>query len=389
MAGDLLRNRDGGHARVGFVELFFDLVFVFAITQISHTLLEHLTWMGALQAAMMLGAIWWAWIDTSWITNWLDPERAPVRIMLFALMAAGLVLSTSLPGAFAEKGLIFAVAFAALQVGRGLFALWAVRRDAALKANFQRICVWAIGGAVLWIAGGLAEGQTRLLIWLIALLAEFAAPALYFWVPGLGRSTTADWQVEGGHIAERVGLFIIICLGETLLVTGATFAGLIWTVPVDLAFATAFLSTLAMWWIYFSASHDAASDQIAHAADPGRIARAGYTYGPILIVAGIVVTAVGDELLLAHPEGHVSPEAAAVLIGGPLLFMVGSLTAKYAVWGKWSPVRMAGVVGLAALSLIVPYVTPLALAASATGALIAVAGWETWMLHRQPPQQAR
>ncbi|MFN4092041.1 MAG: low temperature requirement protein A [Brevundimonas sp.] len=382
MASDLLRNRDGGHARVGFVELFFDLVFVFAITQISHTLLEHLTWMGALQAAMMLGAIWWAWIDTSWITNWLDPERAPVRIMLFALMAAGLVLSTSLPGAFGDKGLIFACAFAALQVGRGLFTLWAVRADPVLRPNIERICVWAIGGAVFWIAGGMAEGQARLTIWLIALLAEFSAPALYFWVPGLGRSTTADWQVEGGHIAERVGLFIIICLGETLLITGATFAGLIWTAPVYLAFATAFLSTLAMWWIYFSASHEAASSEIVHSDDPGRMARAAYSYGPILIVAGIVVTAVGDELMLAHPEGYVSPEAAAVLIGGPLLFMVGSLTAKYAVWGKWSPVRMAGVVGLAALALIVPYVTPLGLAASATAVLIAVAGWETWMLHR-------
>lgn len=383
MAGDLLRTRDGAPARVGFVELFFDLVFVFAITQISHTLLEHLTWMGALQAAMMLGAVWWAWIDTSWITNWLDPERTPVRVMMFGLMAAGLVMSTSLPGAFGEKGLIFACAFAALQVGRGLFALWAVRGDTALKDNFQRICVWAVGGAVLWIAGGLAEGQTRLILWLVALAAEFAAPALYFWVPGLGRSTTADWKVEGGHIAERVGLFIIICLGETLLVTGATFAGLIWTAPVDLAFATAFLSTLAMWWIYFSVGHEEASEEITHTDDPGRMARAAYTYGPILIVAGIVATAVGDELILLHPEGPVSPEAAAVLIGGPLLFMIGSLTAKYAVWGRWSPARLAGVVGLAGLALIVPYVTPLALAASATAVLIAVAGWETWGRHRQ------
>lgn len=317
MAGDLLRTRDGGHARVGFVELFFDLVFVFAITQISHTLLAHLTWMGALQAAMLLGAIWWAWIDTSWITNWLDPERAPVRMMLFALMAAGLVLSTSLPEAFGGKGLIFACAFAALQVGRGMFTLWAVRDDAKLRPNIERICVWAVGGGVLWIAGGLAEGQARLFLWLIALLAEFSAPALYFWVPGLGRSRTAAWRVEGGHIAERVGLFIIICLGEALLITGATFAGLTWTAPVIAAFATAFVGALAMWWIYFSVGHEAASEEISHTDDPGRMARAAYTYGPILIVAGMVVTAVGDELILMHPEGGVSPDAAVVLIGGP------------------------------------------------------------------------
>ena len=100
----LLRQRDGHHARVGFVELFFDLVFVFAVTQISHTLLAHLTPLGALQAAMTAAAVWWAWIYTSWVTNWLDPERIPVRIALFAIMGAGLLLSTSLPEAFGERG---------------------------------------------------------------------------------------------------------------------------------------------------------------------------------------------------------------------------------------------------------------------------------------------
>lgn len=146
MARHLLRNRDGAHASVGFVELFFDLVFVFAVTQLSHTLLEHLTWLGALQAALLLGALWWAWIDTSWITNWLDLERPQVRIMLFALMGAGLIMSTSLPEAFGDKGLVFAAAFVSIQVGRGLFTLWAVRGDEVLRRNFQRISIWAASG---------------------------------------------------------------------------------------------------------------------------------------------------------------------------------------------------------------------------------------------------
>jgi len=202
MAGGLLRKRDGHHARVGFVELFFDLVFVFAITQISHTLLAHLTWLGALQAAILLGAVWWAWIDTGWITNWLDPERPLVRVMLFGLMGAGLVLSTSLPEAFGEKGLVFAVAFAGLQIGRGLFTLWAVRGDPILKPNFQRIVVWASVGGAVWIAGGLAEGQERLLLWLLALALEFLGPVTAFWCPGLGKGSARDWNVEGAHIAE-------------------------------------------------------------------------------------------------------------------------------------------------------------------------------------------
>lgn len=382
MSGDLLRHRDGGHARVGFVELFFDLVFVFAITQLSHTLLAHLTWLGVLQAAILLGALWWAWIDTSWITNWLDPDRAPVRIMLFLLMGAGLVMSTSLPDAFGDKGLIFACAFASIQVGRGLFTLRAVRRDETLRRNFQRICVWAGAGAALWIAGGLLDGQTRLILWLIAVAGEFAAPACYFWVPGLGRSHTADWEVEGAHMAERVGLFIIICLGESVLVTGATFSGLGWTPPVLAAFATAFVATLAMWWIWFSKAHDAASEVIVHASDTGRVARRAYTYAPILVVAGVVVTAVGDEMSLSHPGGAVAFPMAAVLIGGPLLFLIGAQAFKLAAFGMWSPSRLSGIAALGALAFAVPFLTPLGLAMAATAVLVGVGAWETVARHR-------
>jgi low temperature requirement protein LtrA len=378
MARDLLRSRDGHHARVGFVELFFDLVFVFAITQVSHTLLEHLTWLGALQAALLLGALWWAWIDTSWITNWLDPDRPLVRLMLFMLMGAGLVMSTSLPEAFGEKGLVFACAFVSIQVGRGLFTLWAVRRDDVLRRNFQRIVLWAIGGAVLWIVGGLLDGQARLIVWLIAVMAEFVAPACYFWVPGLGRSHTGDWQVEGGHLAERVGLFIIICLGESVLVTGAAFAALDWTPPVVGAFAAALLGAVAMWWIWFSKAHDAASEVIAGSDDPGRIARRAYTYAPILLVAGIVVTAVGDEMSLSHPDGPVDFAMAAVLIGGPMLFLIGAQVFKLAAFGTWSPSRLTGIAALGLLAFAVPLLTPLGLAAVATSVLVGVGAWETW-----------
>src|SRR5690242_21739504 len=132
------RNKDG-HARVTFVELFFDLVFVFAITQLSHGLLHHLSAGGALQILLLLFAVWWVWIYTSWSTNWLDPETTPVRLMLFALMLAGLVLSTSLPKAFAGHGWAFAGAYVAMQLGRSLFVLRALAgRSPANFLNFQR-----------------------------------------------------------------------------------------------------------------------------------------------------------------------------------------------------------------------------------------------------------
>ena len=378
----LRERRDGQHARVGFVELFFDLVFVFAITQISHTLLEHLTPLGAAQAAMMLMAVWWGWVYTAWATNWLDPARVPVRLLLFALMAAGLVMSAALPEAFDGKGLAFGCAFAALQFGRTLFVLWAVRGERALFLNFVRISVWLGASAVLWIAGGLADGAVRMALWGGALLIEYAAPAAYFWLPGLGRSRTTDWNVEGGHMAERSGLFVIIALGESILVLGATFARLEWTTEVIAALAAAFIGSLAMWWIYFAGAADAASHVIERSDDPGRIARRAYTYAPLLLVAGIIVTAVGDELSIAHPDGHMDLKTALVLLGGPALFLLGSLAFKLAVFGIWSPSRLAGIALLAALSPFALQFTPLGLAWAATAVLLVVAAWETAHLAR-------
>jgi low temperature requirement protein LtrA len=378
MNASLMRARGAGeHAKVGFVELFFDLVFVFAITQVSHLLLAHLTPLGALEAAILLAAVWWVWIDTSWITNWLDPERGPVRLMLFGLMAAGLVMSTSLPLAFGDKGLAFACAFAAIQVGRSLFTLWAVRGSPVQKANFLRISAWSLVGAIFWIGGGLAEGQTRLLIWLAALLLEFTAPAVGYVVPGLGRSNTTEWDVEGAHLAERVGLFVIICLGESIVVTGATFAGLTWTAPVVVAFASALVTAITMWWLFFNKAHEAAAETFVHASDPGAIARRVYTYCPIIVVAGIVVTAVGDELALAHPLGATTMATTAVLLGGPLLFLLGTSLSILAIWGRIAWPRVAGIGLLAAAAGFSPLLQPLVLTLVSTVVLVLAAIWES------------
>lgn len=316
----LLRRRDGaGAGRVGMVELFFDLVFVFAVTQLSHTLLADLSTRGALQIGLLLLAVWWVWIYTSWVTNWLDPERVPVRTCLFVLMLAGLVLSASLPKAFGDRGLAFAATYVFMQVGRTLFFLWAVRGERlSMVRNFQRILVWFCLSAAFWIAGALADGDARFALWALALAIEFAGPALYFRVPGLGRSTLADWDVDGAHMAERCALFIIIALGESLLVSGATFATTAWSAASVAAFVVAFVGAVAMWWLYFDHGEHAGVHRITSAADPGRHARVAYTYLHLPIVAGIIVSAVADELLLAHP-GHASNAAIAAMIAGPAL----------------------------------------------------------------------
>ena len=374
----MLRDRQGGgHARVTYVELFFDLVFVFAVTQLSHGLIAHPTPQGVLETGLLLMAVWWAWIYTAWVTNWLDPERPPVRIMLFVGMVAGMLLAMAIPRAFEDRGLAFAGAFVLIQLGRSLFTLWAVRGDTSLRRNFQRVSVWLGASGVLWIAGGLAEGPWRLALWGAAITVEYVSPALGFWTPGLGRSQASEWNVEGGHLAERCALFTIIALGESILVMGATTAVLPWTPVVIAAFLAAFAGSLAMWWLYFSFAAEAASEAISHAEDPGRVARVAYTYSHLLPIAGIIVTAVGDEWVIHHPLGHTDLKTAAALVGGPFLFMLGGLLFKKAVFQAWSPSRGAGMVALTGLAAMSLMLSPLVLSVATTLVLVGVSVWES------------
>ena len=374
----LLRVRGHGHARVGFMELFFDLVFVFAVTQLSHTLLAHFTPLGVAQSLMLLLAVWWAWIDTAWCTNWVDPEKLPVRLLLMVLMGVGLFLAMAIPGAFGERALIFATAYVTMQVGRSLFMLWALHRHAPANfINFQRITIWAAFAGIFWIAGGLAGDDGRMLLWIIALAIECAGPIAFCYVPGLGGSSIGDWDVEGGHIAERCGLFVIIALGESILITGATFAELAWTTATVVAFLSAFTATLTMWWLYFNIGAERGSHVISGADDPGRLARMAYTYMHLPIVAGIIVTAASDELVLAHPDGHTSWGAAAAIIGGPALYLLGSGFFKR-LTARWFPLSHLIGIGLAILLAgAAPYLSPVILSVATTVLLIVVAVWES------------
>jgi low temperature requirement protein LtrA len=386
VARSLLRRDGPERSRVTMVELFFDLVFVFAITQLSHSLLAHLDWAHALRVGLLLAAVWWVWIYTSWFTNWLDPERAPVRATLFVLMLAGLVLSASIPKAFGERGLAFAAAYVFMQVGRTLFFLWAARREAiSMRRNFQRIVVWLSLGGVFWIAGGLASDGLRLGLWAVALGIEVISPLLYFWVPGLGRSRVQDWNVDGGHMAERCALFVIIALGESLLVSGATFAASAWSAPVLAAFAFTFVGAVAMWWLYFDKGLAAGHHRIAHAEDPGRQARTNYTYLHLPIVAGIILCAVADELVLAHPD-HASNAGLVVMLGGPALYLLGVGSFKWVSRERRLP-PLSHLVGLLLLALLVwpaamHWLSALAVMGGAVAVLVLVAAWEQLSLRQ-------
>jgi low temperature requirement protein LtrA len=377
----LLRSRTAGAVKVTNIELFFDLVFVYAVTQLSNTLLHGLNVVGALQVLLLFLAVWWVWVFTSWVTNWLDPERPLVRLLLLALMLAGLLLSMALPEAFGERGLLFAGAYVFMQVGRTLFVLWALGDDApANTRNFQRIAVWLAVSGALWLLGGWLDGKERVLLWVAALALEYIGPALAFAVPGLGRSSTADWDIDGGHLAERCSLFVIIALGESVLVTGSSFADTAWQPPAVLAFVSAFVGSVAMWWIYFDLGAERGSRAIRHAADPGRTARAAYTYLHLLIVAGIIVGAVADELTLRDAQQRVGAISGAVLLGGPMLYLTGNAWFKKTVNDTHLPLsHLVGLGLLVALAAVLirqpPSVFVLGLASSSI--LVLVAAWET------------
>jgi len=369
------------HSRVTYAELFFDLVFVFAVTQISHTLLGRFTPIGALQTTLLFLAVWWVWVYTSWITNWLNPELTPVRILLFLLMFGGLVLSTSIPRAFEDRGLWFALAYAAMQVGRTLFLLASIppARTSA-RLNAIRILAWLSMSAVFWIAGGLVQGHWRLALWAVALCIEYISPAVRFWIPKYGASAMADWVIEGGHMAERCAGFIIIALGESIVVTGATFADLPWTAATTGAFASAFVGAIAMWWIYFHLGAEAGSEQISRSSEPGRLARLAYTYLHMPIVAGIILSAVADELVLTHPADHSDLKTVISATGGPLLFLIGTILFKHTFRGWYQLSHLVGILLLGASAWFAGGLSPLMLSALTTAILILVAVWESLSL---------
>lgn len=374
-------------SRVTNAELFFDLVFVFAVTQVSHTLLHHFTPLGAVEVTLLFMAVWWVWVYTAWVTNWLNPELTPVRILVFLMMLGGLVLSTTIPTAFGGRGLWFAIAYATMQVGRTAFWLLATpRHRTAVRHNAIRILTWLSISAVLWIAGGLSEGETRLWLWIAAVGWEYIAPAVRFWVPRLGFSSVEAWRVEGGHMAERCSLFVIIALGEAVVVNGTTFAELDWTAGNILAFVSALVGSIAMWWIYFHKGAEAGAELISKTADSGRLARIAYTYLHMPIVAGIILTAVSDELVLKHPTGHSDVRTIVSTIGGPLVFLVGTILFKHSIRGFLQLSHGIGIILLLALWWFAADLSPLWLSVATSVVMIVVAVWESVSLGSKPEQ---
>lgn len=379
-----LRTLDAPEQKVSPLELFFDLVYVFAVTQLAHHLLVDLSWTGLGQTVLLLLLVsWWAWIYTTWMANWFDPDVVPVRVVLIATMLLSLLMAVAIPGAFEERAMLFAASYVTLQVLRNAYIAFVMDRDSDFGRAFERILAWSIFSGAIWIIGAfpLLE-EWRPAIWLLALAIDYAGPLAGYWTPGLGRSLASSWNIEGGLFSERFQLFIIIALGESIVVTGATASALDLNATIVSALIVAFLGSVALWWLYFDFVADISALRMRSAPDRGQLARDAFTYLHIPIVLGIILTAVGDELVIAHPTDALTAWGTAMVVGGPALYLIGHNVFRWRMARSLSTIRLIATGAVLACGLVAFIAAALVVAAAVVLVLLVLVVVETRSMSR-------
>lgn len=378
-----IREEGTEKSKASFPELFFDLVFVFALVQLSHTLASDFTSATAGEAGLLILAIWWVWINTTWVTNLLDTEREAVRHMLFILMFAGILMAIALPEAFAEHAMAFAAIYSAMQIGRSVFTSYAfLGSDRRSAVAFVRISIWMVATGILWILGALADFEGRVVLWGLAIAVEYAVPLIRYWVPGMGAAPEEALSLAGDHMAERCALFVIICLGETILTTGRNAVEHMGSDMTFVVFCSAFVSTVAMWWIYFHHGQEKAAEKAENTGTPEAVAHNLFTYGHLPIVAGIILTAVGEDFSLSHSEDRGEATHIAAILGGPALFLLGNIWVKVSAGSRFPLSHIIGLCLLAVISVASLALPNYAISLCATAALLVAALWEYVALRR-------
>ena len=339
----------------------------------SHLLLDDLSWQGAGEAALVLLVVWWAWNYTTWVTNELDPDSPIVRLLLLGIMLATLIMAVAIPDAFGSKGLLFAAAYVTIQVGRHTFLTFASARPGTIeRERAADILIWLSAAGAFWIAGGLVEDDARITVWFVALAIDYLGPVSLYRIPGRRKLAPETWDVETSHFAERFQLFVIIALGESIVLTGATTAELDLGTARITALGLAFAGTAALWWLYFDYVAPIAQRRLELSTNRTLLARDGYTYLHVVLVAGIIGWAVGDELVIAHPTDELPAAEVVVLVAGPAIYLLGHVLFRLRMAGTLSWKRLAGALAclaVGALGLVAPGI---ALAAALVGVLVAV-----------------
>ncbi len=308
--------------RVTPLELFFDLVFVLAITQCTALMSHHPSWEGVGQGLLVLGVLWWGWVGYAWLTSVIDPEQVAVRLAIFAAMAALLIVSLCVPEAFGDLALTFALAFGVFRVAHiALFMLASAEEDGMRHSVIGLAVSTAIAVSVLALAS-LFDGLPQAALWALALFLDMGGPYLF---------GSEGWRLVPGHFAERHGLILIIALGESIVAIGAGAAG-----HLDLGIGTAAVlgvaGAAALWWMYFDVVALVSARRLAE-AEVGRaqneLARDSYSYIHFALVAGIVLTAFGMKVTIGHTAEHLHTVPAFALLGGLAAYLLGLVAFRY------------------------------------------------------------
>jgi low temperature requirement protein LtrA len=353
--------------RVTPLELFFDLVFVFAITQVTGFLSQNQTWVGLLQGLFLLGALWWAWAAYAWLTNTLNPEEGAVRLAVFGSIAVMLIVALATPNAFGAEAVVFGVAYFIVRALHLVLYAIAGKGDPELLGAVLRIAPTAIAAPALLVVAGFLDDAAQMVVWGVALAVDYLGALV-------GRAR--GWRVSPEHFVERHGLIVIIALGESIVAIGVGAAGL----PLDVGEITAALLGItvvaSLWWSYFDWVAYIAKARLVEATGVERaaLARDLYSYLHLPMVAGIVLFALGLKETLAHFDNPLGPIPAIGLCGGLALYFLAHVGARLRIGGglgRGRPIAAILLIALIPVAGRVPALVALALTTTACVALIA------------------
>ncbi|WP_433609286.1 low temperature requirement protein A [Prescottella agglutinans] len=352
------------------LELFSDLVYVFAIGQLSTHLLGNLTWPGLAETVVLYVAVFAAWAYTTWAGTLTDPTQPSVQMTTLLGMLVGLFMNASIPSAFDSWGWLFAATYLFIQIGRTTWLLTA-GLDPVMHRHFQRTLTWLAATAPLWIAGAAVGHDARLVLWGIATAVDVVGVLTAHPLPHR-RIHSESVTFVAAHYFERTRLFFIIALGETVLTTGLAISHAPLAPMTLFAGTVALTGTIMLWWVYFRRSERVARQQATVESDAVKISRYAL-YGLMVMVAGLLAIAVGDEVVIAHPSEKTDLTTNALLFGGPLLFFAAQSWYMRVVLGDLPPSRPAAMIALVALGAATLPLPLYAASVSATAVVLAVA----------------
>ncbi len=353
----------GEDKRVSWAELFFDLVFVFAVIQIA-TLLEHdHSWPGLLRALIVFVPVYWTWVGTSIQTNVRDVSRPGTRVAVFAVALAAIFMAMALPRAYEDLGLLYAAAYWAGRIVLGAGFLRTYERGGPLPINPYTISMFVTGP--LLVAGAFVHGGWRVLLWGLAAFLDLGVPTIL-------RSRLRDMHVDAAHLAERFGLFVLIALGESVVAIGASAQSSDeLTLALGCAVAAAFVLSCGLWWVYFHFAADAMRHSLATAKVQIDIIRLVLSYGHLSFIAAVILIAVGMREAVAHPGERLGWGITGMLFGGTALYLT---TFGFTRWAMFRLVSRTRLTAAAVVLTLLPAAAQLPALAALTGLAVVVAG---------------